>query len=330
MPASMSRTRAPWLRLIALMAALAMFVAACGDDDDTDTSTDDTSADTDTDSDSDDGEQASGSIEAVEPFFPVDAEGNEVLPCGGYGFRLEDGDFYEAFNEQLNAFREDGTTMDIITGYEDFSEADVEKANELSASDIASNANANMESGSGTLAELQEAGSITIGIANEVPFGFTGEDGEATGIAPDVAKAVLAELGITEVEANVVEFGQLIGGLQAGQYDMIAAGMYINEERAEQILFSDPDYCIAEGLAVPAGNPEGIVDYNSFVDNPDLTLAVATGTVEVGYAEDAGIPDDQLQVFADIDSMYAALEAGEVDAVTGTAATVQRQVDARS
>ena len=330
MPASNSRTRAPWLRLIALMAALAMFVAACGDDDDTDTSTDDTSADTDSDADSEDGEQASGSIEAVEPFFPLDAEGNEVLPCGGYGFRLEDGDFYEAFNEQLNAFREDGTTMEIITGYEDFSEADVEKANDLSASDIASNANEGMETGSGTLAELQEAGSITIGIANEVPFGFTGEDGEATGIAPDVAKAVLAELGITEVEANVVEFGQLIGGLQAGQYDMIAAGMYINEERAEQILFSDPDYCIAEGLAVPAGNPEGIVDYTSFLDNPDLTLAVATGTVEVGYAEDAGIPDDQLQVFADIDSMYAALEAGEVDAVTGTAATVQRQVDARS
>lgn len=330
MPASNSRTRAPWLRLIALMAALAMFVAACGDDDDTDTSTDDTSADTDSDADSEDGEQASGSIEAVEPFFPLDAEGNEVLPCGGYGFRLEDGDFYEAFNEQLNAFREDGTTMEIITGYEDFSDADVEKANDLTAADIASNANEGMETGSGTLAELQEAGSITIGIADEVPFGYTGDDGEATGIAPDVAKAVLAELGIDEVEANVVEFGQLIGGLQAGQYDMIAAGMYINEERAEQILFSDPDYCIAEGLAVPAGNPEGIVDYTSFVDNPDLTLAVATGTVEVGYAEDAGIPDDQLQVFADIDSMYAALEAGEVDAVTGTAATVQRQVDARS
>lgn len=333
MPATaLSRRRAPWLRLIALMAALAMFVAACGDDDDTDTSTDDTSADTDSDADSDaeDGEQASGSIEAVEPFFPLDAEGNEVLPCGGYGFRLEDGDFYEAFNEQLNEFREDGTTMEIITGYDDFSDADVEKANDLTAADIASNANEGMETGSGTLAELQEAGSITIGIADEVPFGYTGDDGEATGIAPDVAKAVLAELGIDDVDANVVEFGQLIGGLQAGQYDMIAAGMYINEERAEQILFSDPDYCVAEGLAVPAGNPEGIVDYTSFVDNPDLTLAVATGTVEVGYAEDAGIPDSQLQVFADIDSMYGALEAGEVDAVTGTAATVQRQVDARS
>jgi polar amino acid transport system substrate-binding protein len=182
----------------------------------------------------------------------------------------------------------------------------------------------------GLLAELQDRGSITIGIANEVPFGFVGDDGEATGIAPDVARAVLAELGIENVDAQVVEFGNLIGGLQAGQFDLIAAGMYITPARAEQIRFSDPDYCVAEGLAVAAGNPLGIVDYQSVVDNPDIVMAVATGTVEVDYAEDAGVPDGQLQVFADIDSMYDALVAGEVDAVTGTAATVERQVAARS
>ena len=310
------------LRLVALFAALILLAAACGDDDTTDTATggDDTT---------DDGGDSGGGIEAVEPFFPVDAEGNEVLPCGGYGFRLDAGDFQEAFNEQLNAFREDGTTTDIITSYDDFSVADVEKANALTAQDIAANANDGAESGD-LLDELQSSGSITIGIANEVPYGFVGDDGDATGIAPDVARRVLEELGITDIKAQVVEFGQLIGGLRAGQFDLIAAGMYINEERAEQILFSDPDYCIAESLAVAEGNPHGIVDYQSFVDDPDLTLAVATGTVEVGYAEDAGIPDDQLRVFADIDSMYEALEAGEVDAVTGTAATVQRQVASRS
>lgn len=182
----------------------------------------------------------------------------------------------------------------------------------------------------GLLAELQASGSITIGIANEAPFGFVGEDGEATGAAPDVARAVLAELGINEVNAEVVEFGQLIGGLQAGQFDLIAAGMYITPERAQQILFTDPDYCITESLAVEEGNPLGIVDYQSVVENPDITLAVASGTVEVGYAEDAGVPDSQLEVFADIDGMYAALEAGEVDAVTGTSATVATQVAARS
>lgn len=182
----------------------------------------------------------------------------------------------------------------------------------------------------GLLEELQASGSITIGIANEVPFGFVGDDGEATGIAPDVARAVLAELGIDEVEAQVVEFGNLIGGLEAGQFDLIAAGMYINPQRAAQILFSDPDYCVAESLAVEAGNPLDIVDYQSVVDNPDIVLAVATGTVEIDYALDAGVADSQLQEFADIDSMYDALVAGEVDAVTGTAATVERQVASRS
>lgn len=179
------------------------------------------------------------------------------------------------------------------------------------------------------LAELQEEGSITIGIANEVPYGYVGDDGEATGIAPEVAKAVLAELGIDNVEAEVVEFGELIGGLQAGQFDLIAAGMYINPERASQILFSDPDYCVTETLTVEEGNPLGLTDYQSVKENPDVRLAVATGTVEVGYAEDAGIPDDQIVVFGDIDSMYSALAAGEVDAVTGTLPTGQRQAAAR-
>ena len=180
------------------------------------------------------------------------------------------------------------------------------------------------------LEQLQDSGSITIGIANEVPYGYVGDDGEVTGFAPDVATAVLAELGIDEVDADVVEFGELIGGLLAGQFDLIAAGMYINPDRAAQISFSDPDYCTTESLAVAEGNPEGIVDYSSFAENESITLAIASGTVEVGYAEDAGIPDSQLEVFADIDGMFTALAAGEVDAAAGTSATVDAQVAALS
>ncbi len=181
----------------------------------------------------------------------------------------------------------------------------------------------------GLLADLQEAGSITVGVANEVPFGYVDDDGEVTGIAPDVARAVLAELGIQEMNAEVVEFGELIGGLQAGQFDMITAGMYITPDRAQQIFFSDPDYCVSESLAVAEGNPFDIVDYQSLVDNPDVIVAVASGTVEVQYLEDAGVPDEQVETFGDIDGMYRALEAGEVDVVTGTAATVSTQVAAR-
>ncbi len=179
------------------------------------------------------------------------------------------------------------------------------------------------------LAELQESGSITVGIANEVPYGYEDENGEATGEAPEVAKAVLAEMGIDEVNAEVVDFGALISGLQAGQFDMIAAGMYINAERAEQIAFSDPDYCIGEALAVPEGNPLGLSDFQSVVDTPEATIAILSGAVEEGYAETAGVPSEQIELFGDVNAQYDALSTNRVDAVTGTSLTIKTQVESR-
>lgn len=178
------------------------------------------------------------------------------------------------------------------------------------------------------LEELQESGTITVGIANEIPYGYEDETtGEITGEAPEVAKVVLAELGIDNMEAQVVEFGALIGGLQAGNFDMIAAGMYINAERAEQVIFSDPDYCINESMLVVEGNPHGLTNYNSVADT-DALLAVASGTVNVQYAIDAGIPDDQIVEFAGIEDQYDAIRAGRVDAVSGTVLTVTEHANA--
>lgn len=182
------------------------------------------------------------------------------------------------------------------------------------------------DGGDGLLGELQESGTVTVGIANEVPYGYEDENtGEVTGEAPEVAKRVFEELGIENMEAVVTEFSGLIGGLQAGNFDMIAAGMYINADRAEQILFSDPSYCVLESMAVPEGNPDGLTNYNSVADT-DAVLAVAAGTVNVDYAEWAGIPDDQIELFQGIADQYDALAAGRVDAVSGTVLTVQTQV----
>lgn len=182
----------------------------------------------------------------------------------------------------------------------------------------------------GLLGELQSAGTIKVGIANEVPYGFEDEDGNVTGEAPEVARAVFAELGVENLDATVVDFGSLISGLQAGQFDMIAAGMYINAERAEQILFSDPDYCVGEAFAVPEGNPEGLTDFGSVVENGEVTIAILEGAVEIGYADAAGVPDSQVEVFSDVNAQYDALEAGRVDAVTGTYLTVKQQTDVLS
>ncbi len=128
------------------------------------------------------------------------------------------------------------------------------------------------------------------------------------------------------MEAVVTEFGGLIGGLEAGNFDMIAAGMYINPDRAENVLFTDPDYCVLESMLVPEGNPHDLTNYNSVAET-DAVLAVASGTVNVDYAEWAGIPDDQIEEFAGIEDQYDALAAGRVDAVSGTVLTVQQHAD---
>src|SRR5690606_37129882 len=92
-------------------------------------------------------------------------------------------------------------------------------------------------------ADAQDLGTFRIAFANEVPYGYVDEDGDPAGQAPAVASEVLSRMGYSEIDAEVVEFGALINGLNAGQYDMIAAGMFINEDRASQALFTDPDYC---------------------------------------------------------------------------------------
>lgn len=180
--------------------------------------------------------------------------------------------------------------------------------------------------GEGELSELFPDGTVTIGIAGEVPYGFEGDDGEPTGEAPEVAKAILGELGIDTVEATVVDFGALIPGLQAGQYDMVAAGMFITPDRAEDTAFSNPDYCGTTSFAVEEGNPHGLTDFPSVAES-DAVLGVLGGAVEEGYAVDNGIPDDQISRFGDTPSLFDALTAGRVDAVALTEVTVLTQVE---
>src|SRR5512142_2320672 len=64
-----------------------------------------------------------------------------------------------------------------------------------------------------SLDRVKKQGFIRIGFANEAPYGYATPDGKLTGEAPEVAKAVLAKMGINEVDGVLTEFGSLIPGL---------------------------------------------------------------------------------------------------------------------
>ena len=115
-----------------------------------------------------------------------------------------------------------------------------------------------------TLERAKAQGFIRVGFANEAPFGYATPDGKLTGEAPEVAKAVLAKMGIAQVDGVLTEFGSLIPGLKAGRFDIIAAGMFINPKRCDEIAFSEPSYGIGQAMLVKKGNPKGIKDFSTF------------------------------------------------------------------
>ncbi|HEX7641536.1 MAG TPA: ectoine/hydroxyectoine ABC transporter substrate-binding protein EhuB [Burkholderiaceae bacterium] len=164
---------------------------------------------------------------------------------------------------------------------------------------------------------------IRIGYANEAPFAYLDPaSGKLTGEAPEIARVVLARMGVVEVQGVLTEFGALIPGLHAGRFDMIAAGMYVLPPRCKQIAFSNPTYGISDAFAVAAGNPRNIHSYQDIAANPDLKLGVVTGAVENGYADALGVKPDQLLIFPDAPSALEGLKSGRVDAYAGTRLTV--------
>ena len=179
----------------------------------------------------------------------------------------------------------------------------------------------------GGLLDRARSEGLTIGIANERPYGFE-EGGEATGEAPELAREVLSRMDITDVDFEVVEFGALINGINAGRFDMIAAGMFITPERAEQVAFADPDYCAPTAFAVAEGNPENLSDFESVTES-GATLGVMSGAVESDYATGSGVPESQISTFQSTPDVFDALSAGRIDAVALTSITVREQVEDR-
>ncbi|MGV0792459.1 ectoine/hydroxyectoine ABC transporter substrate-binding protein EhuB [Mycolicibacterium sp. XJ1819] len=176
----------------------------------------------------------------------------------------------------------------------------------------------------GTLERIKDAGSIKVGIAGEVPYGYTA-DGEVTGEAPEVAKAVFRAMGIDSVDATQVEFGQLIPALNAGQYDMVAAGMAILPARCDNAQFSTVDYVTPTALLVPAGNPQQVNNFDD-IKAKGLKLAVLSGTVEEAVARDLGIPAGDIQHYEGQPEMLQALLDGRAYAGALTDISLRRMV----
>lgn len=195
-----------------------------------------------------------------------------------------------------------------------------------SADDKPSNDPENGAEGISTLDELRDKGTITLAIADERPYSWVGDDGEPTGATIALHKEIFAELGIENVEVQEVDWNSLIPGLNAGRWDVISAGMSILPDRCNEAAFSDPEIMYTTTLVVAKGNPLGLSDLDSVKDaGSDVKLAVQSGAVEEGYAQDLGIGNTIA-----VDNAQAGIEivqSGRADAFALTAVSLNWMVE---
>jgi polar amino acid transport system substrate-binding protein len=163
----------------------------------------------------------------------------------------------------------------------------------------------------------REDGVLRVGLAGERPYGYSAPDGTVTGEQPEVARAVLAKLGIGGIEAVQVGFDGLIAGLQQGQFDLIAAGMTITPGRCGRVAFSRPDFLAPPAFLVPDGNPLGIRTFEG-VGRARLRLGVLHGSAEEEYASAAGVAAENVTAFGEQSELFRAVAAGKVDAAALT------------
>ena len=162
-----------------------------------------------------------------------------------------------------------------------------------------------------TLGKIQEKGEITIGVKFDVPpFGVKNpQSGDVEGFDIEMGKAVAAKLGVKPKFIEAISDNR-IPFLEDGTADLILSTMTINEERVEQIEFSDP-YFIARGRVLVPGDS----DITGVADLAGKNVCTALGsTYEANLKKQA--PEAKLKLVDSYSECLELVQNGAVDAVS--------------
>ncbi|WP_159844927.1 glutamate ABC transporter substrate-binding protein [Microbacterium trichothecenolyticum] len=128
-----------------------------------------------------------------------------------------------------------------------------------------------------TMAELAEAGSITIGTKFDQPlFGLNGPNGPE-GFDVEIGKIIASELGIAEED---IEWKEAVSAnrepfIQNGEVDIVIATYTINDKRKEVVSFAGPYYMAGQSILVLADN-EDIESEDDLVGQPVCSVTGST------------------------------------------------------
>ncbi|RZS67595.1 amino acid ABC transporter substrate-binding protein (PAAT family) [Agromyces ramosus] len=129
-----------------------------------------------------------------------------------------------------------------------------------------------------TMAELSEAGTITVGTKFDQPlFGLVGPSGVPEGFDVEIAKIIASELGISE---DNIEWTETVSAnrepfIENGQVDIVVATYTINDKRKEVVSFAGPYYMAGQSILVLADNDD-IESEEDLVGQPVCSVTGST------------------------------------------------------
>lgn len=130
--------------------------------------------------------------------------------------------------------------------------------------------------------EILERGTLRIGIAEFVPWAMPTEGGAYVGYDVDLGNRIAQDMGVG-AEFKVYEWKDIIPALEAGEVDMISAGIVVTPQRALRVTFTQQ---VASSGAGMATNTEMTKDIEALeqLNDPDIVIVTITDTFSEGVA----------------------------------------------
>ena len=169
-----------------------------------------------------------------------------------------------------------------------------------------------------TMERLNKAQAIKVGTKFDQPgFGLKGLSGKPEGFDVEVSKIIVKELGIPADKIEFVETPSKIreDAIVNNNVDFVVATYTINDKRKERIAFAGPYYEAGQNILVKAAEAT-ITGPDSFKAGDKKVCSVTGSTPAEKIKESVKDVATQVVLFDTYDKCVAALDGGQVDAVT--------------
>ncbi len=159
--------------------------------------------------------------------------------------------------------------------------------------------------------------------ATFAPFDTTDEDGNIVGFDVDLLNAIGEDQGF-KVEWKSLGFDGLIPALKSDNIDIVASGMWANDERKKEVDFSDTYY--NSGLVLAVKEDSEVTDVNSLPK--DAVVAAQIGTSGADYVkqlkEDGKIKE--AKIYDKVTDAIMDLQNGTVDGLINDKPVTQEYI----